>query len=61
MTNQELFDFGLNNNHLPKHTKKVLDEMKGNGKIEVRDINGLTSIGYYIEDNHDKKIIVNLK
>ncbi|MDR3678734.1 MAG: three-Cys-motif partner protein TcmP [Flavipsychrobacter sp.] len=61
LSNQEIFDFGLNNNHLPKHTKKVLDELKRDGKIIISTSNGEAALGYYLEDNHNKKIIVSLK
>lgn len=58
MSNQEIFDFGLYNNHLPKHSKKVLDELKKEAKIEVVDRNGAKAHGYYLEDNHAKKVII---
>lgn len=58
MTNQQIFDFGLENNHLPKHSKKVLDELKKENKIKVVTEDGSDSPGYYLEDNHVKKIFV---
>jgi three-Cys-motif partner protein len=60
MSNQEIFDFGLNNNHLPKHSKKVLDQLKKDGKIKVVSSEGANSLGYYLEDNHEKKVIIKI-
>jgi three-Cys-motif partner protein len=58
MTNQEVFDFGLENNHLPKHTRKVLTEFKKNNIIEVVTQDGHPSPAYYLEGNHPNKIFV---
>lgn len=58
MSNQEVFDFGLENNHLPKHSKKVLDELKKQGKIKAVTSDGANALGYYLEDNHEKKIFI---
>jgi len=58
LTNQEAFDFGLNNNHLPKHTKKVLDGLKKLNLIIVQTESGSPAAGYYLEDNHSKKILI---
>lgn len=58
MTNQEIFDFGLENNHLPKHSRKVLEELKKERKIKVTTEGGADAIGYYLEDEHLKKIFV---
>lgn len=60
MTNQEIFDFGLENNHLPKHSKKVLDELKRENKIKVVTSEGQSAFGYYLEDNHEKKVFIKL-
>ena len=60
MTNQQIFDFGLENNHLPKHSKKVLDELKKDNKIKIITEDGGNAGGYYLEDNHAKKILVKL-
>lgn len=60
MSNQEVFDFGLMNNHLPKHSKKVLDELKEEKKIEVIDEKGNKALGYYLEDNHEKKVFIKI-
>ncbi len=60
MTNQEIFDFGLENNHLPKHSKKVLDELKRDDKIKVTTETGIDAPGYYLEDNHTKKVFIKL-
>jgi len=58
MTNQEVFDFGLANNHLPKHSKKVPDELKRENKIVLLTETGSTPLGYYLEDNHSNKIFI---
>jgi three-Cys-motif partner protein len=58
MTNQEVFDFGLENNHLPKHTRKVLAEFKKNNIIDVISETGNPSPAYYLEDNHPNKIFI---
>ncbi len=60
MTNQQIFDFGLANNHLPKHSKRVLDELKRENKIKVVTEEGFNAAGYYLEDNHEKKIFVKI-
>ena len=60
MTNQEIFDFGLANNHLPKHSKKVLDELKRDNKIKVTTEEGQSALGYYLEDNHEKRVFIKL-
>jgi len=60
MTNQEIFDFGLENNHLPKHSKRLLDELKKESKIKITTDSGIDALGYYLEDNHNKKIFVKL-
>jgi three-Cys-motif partner protein len=58
MSNQEIFDFGLKNNHLPKHSKKVLEELKNEGHVTVSFPDGTKSSHFYIEDNHEKKVII---
>lgn len=60
MSNQQIFDFGLINNHLPKHSKKVLDELKKEGKIKILTEAGDNAAGYYLEDNHSNKILVKI-
>ncbi len=60
MTNQQIFDFGLENNHLPKHSKKVLDELKRDDKIKIVTESGIDAPGYYLEDNHLKKVFIKL-
>jgi hypothetical protein len=49
MTNQEIFDFGLENNHLPKHSKRLLDELKKESKIKITTDSGIDALGYYLE------------
>jgi three-Cys-motif partner protein len=61
ITNQDLFDFGLNNGFLPKHTKRVLDDLKIKNQIELVSLDGKDVKGYYIEDNHIRRIQINLK
>jgi three-Cys-motif partner protein len=56
MTNQEIFDFGLENNHLPKHSKKVLDELKKDSRVVISSENGITPLGYYLEDGHPNRV-----
>ncbi|MBC7449910.1 MAG: hypothetical protein H7259_00320 [Cytophagales bacterium] len=56
MTNQEIFDFGLNNNHLPKHSVKVLQQLKRDKKVNVITEEGIKSFGMYIDDNHEKQV-----
>lgn len=50
VTNQDLFDFGLTNRHLPKHTNMILKSMDKEGVIEVIPLDGLEARGYYIGD-----------
>jgi hypothetical protein len=60
VTNQQLFDFGLENGFLPKHTKKVLDELKKNNLLELSSSDGDAIRGYYIEDEHNRKIKIKM-
>ena len=48
VTNHDLFDFGLTNRHLPKHTNMILKSMDKEGVIEVKPLDGLEARGYYI-------------
>lgn len=50
VTNHDLFDFGLTNRHLPKHTNMILKSMDKEGVIEVLPLDGLEARGYYIGD-----------
>lgn len=61
ITNQDLFDFGLNNGFLPKHTKKALDVLKLDDLIELISLDGEAARSYYIDDNHKKRIQIKLK
>lgn len=61
VTNQQLFDFGLENGFLPKHTKKVLDELKKNNLLEISALDSELARGFYIDDNHVRKIQIKLK
>ena len=60
MSNQELYDFGLANNHLPKHTNKVLKQLTAQNLIQRISNDGLNVNGYYIDDNHERKITIAL-
>ncbi len=61
ITNQDLFDFGLDSGFLPKHTKKVLDELKHKNLIEVISLDKEDARSYYIDDNHKRKVQIKLK
>lgn len=61
VTNQQLFDFGLDNGFLPKHTKKVLDQLKKQNLLEIIALDKMPVKGFYLDDNHDRKIKINLK
>ncbi|MDP4283148.1 MAG: three-Cys-motif partner protein TcmP [Bacteroidota bacterium] len=61
VTNQDLFDFGLDCGFLPKHTKKALDELKSKEKIFPISLDNLPVKGYYIDDNHSRKIQIKIK
>lgn len=56
MSNQQVFDFGLNNNHLPKHSTKVLQQLKKDKKIRVLTEEGYDAPGFYIDDKHEKTV-----
>jgi len=56
ITNQDLFDFGLDNGFLPKHTKRVLDDLKTNNQIELVSLDREPARSYYIDDNHKRKV-----
>ncbi len=57
-TNIDLMNFGLENNFLPPHTKKVLDEIKLNHGIDIISLDGLPARSYYLGD---EKRLVNIK
>lgn len=61
ITNQNLFDFGLENGFLPKHTKRVLDNFKTNNQIELISIDGEAARSYYIDDNHKRRVQIKFK
>ncbi len=60
VTNQEMFDFGLYNGFLPKHTKKVLDYFKSQNRLQCTSLDNKDVRGYYIDDNHIRKIRIKL-
>lgn len=57
-TNNDLFDFGLEHNFLPKHTKAVLDDIKKTNKIEIKSLDGKAALSYYL-GNEER--LVNIK
>lgn len=61
VTNKNLFDFGLENGFLPKHTKRVLDELKIKSQIETISLDGKDVRGYYLDDNNKRLIQIKLK
>lgn len=60
VTNQDLFSIGLENNFLPKHTKKVLDDINITRPIERIALDGKGALGYYI-DNKERLIQIKFK
>lgn len=54
-TNHDLGDFGLENNFLPKHTKKVLDELKKTHTITINSLDDKPALSYYLGD--DKRFV----
>ncbi len=61
VTNQELFDFGLERGFLPKHTKLVLDNLKKADKIIFKSLDSKPALGYYIDDKHERRIEIKIK
>lgn len=59
VTNQDLFDFGLECGFLPKHTKKVLDKL--GDKLIIEALDGLPVKGYYLDDKPVRKICFKIK
>lgn len=57
-TNLDLFEFGLENNFLPKHTKKALDRIKEETEIEVISLDEKKASSYYIAN---KSRLVNIR
>jgi len=57
-TNEDLRNFGIENNFLPKHTKQVLDELKKKHEIEIISLDGKAALSYYLPD---EKRLVNIK
>jgi three-Cys-motif partner protein len=60
ITNRKLFDFGLENRHLPKHTTMVLDALKREGKLDVMSLDDKQVRGFYI-DNEERLVSIKLK
>ena len=61
ITNQNLFDFGLDNGFLPKPTKRVLDALKSNDQIEVISLDKEEARSFYIDDKHKRKVQIKPK
>lgn len=55
VTNQDLLYFGLQNNFLPKHTKKALDRIKEKRDIELISLDGQKASSYYI--SNEKRLV----
>ena len=55
VTNNQLLDFGLNNEYLPKHTKMVLDSLKAANKIKLTSGDNQPPLGWYIDN--DKRLV----
>lgn len=49
VTNEELYEFILQNGHLPKHANKVLKKLKPS-KLSVNSLDGLPVKGNYLDD-----------
>jgi len=60
VTNNTLFEFGLKNGYLPKHTKVVLDSFKQKGILDIKALDGKPIQGYYL-DNTGRNISIKLK
>lgn len=57
-TNIDLANFGYENNFLPSHTKKVLDDLKSKTEVSIISLDGLPARSYYLGD---EKRLVNIK
>lgn len=57
-TNEDLRNFGIENNFLPKHTKQVLDQLRKKYEIEIISLDGKAALSYYLPD---EKRLVNIK
>ena len=60
--NLDLYDFGLRNNHLPKHTNKILKKWKKEKHLEVFEIDSglVNKKGLYISEK-DPKVYFHFK
>ncbi len=64
LTNAELYQFGLDNGFLPKHTKQALDSLKK--KITIESLDGKPVKGYYISHkntstNPERRVLIRVK
>jgi len=57
-TNIDLFNFGLENNFLPTHTRQVLNKLKTLYTIEIISLDGKAARSFYLSD---EKRLVNIK
>ena len=55
LTNHEVYEFGLLNGHLPKHSNQVINEMKNRGICKIRSLDGGPERGNYI-DNTKRRV-----
>lgn len=51
LTNQEIFEFGLQHGHLPKHSNKIINSMKKKGVMQIKSLDESPIKGNYIGDN----------
>ena len=60
--NNDLYEFGLKNNHLPKHTNEILKKLKRLNTLEVFDIStGLPNKRGLYTDRKEKLVYFKLK
>lgn len=55
-TNKELYEFGLMNGFLPKHTNKILRKWKDGGEIQVFPLDNKTVRGFYINYGSNRTV-----
>lgn len=60
VTNTMLYNFGLENNFLAKHTKATLDSIKAKKGIEIISLDGKHATSYYL-GNEERLVQIKLK
>lgn len=61
-TNIEIYDFGLDEGFLPKHTNEILEKLEANNEIFIESIGDKKRRkNYYYIDNREEKIKIRLK